>query len=114
VEYFELLFVRLLHTLAHHPDFSTGREDLLDLAKCVAVPFPLTLDVECVYRYIQFYLDLVATQENVALLYHLASKGKTVRDHVSFTHSEVGPFLTGSLVCGRLIMFLHIELLYAL
>jgi len=114
VEYFELLFVRLLHTLAHHPDFSTGREDLLDLAKCVAVPFPLTLDVGCVYRYIQFYLDLVATQENVALLYHLASKGKTVRDHVSFTHSEVGPFLTSSSVCGRLIMFLHIELLYAL
>ncbi|KAJ3576722.1 hypothetical protein NP233_g231 [Leucocoprinus birnbaumii] len=71
VEYFELLFVRLLHTLAHHPDFSTEHEDLLDLAK-----------------YIQFYLDLVATSENVGLLYHLASKGKTVRDHSSFTHSE--------------------------
>ncbi|KAF5351176.1 hypothetical protein D9756_008405 [Leucocoprinus leucothites] len=71
VEYFELLFIRLLHTLAHHPDFSTGHEDLLDLAK-----------------YIQFYLDLVVTPENIALLYHLASKGKTVRDHSSFTHSE--------------------------
>ncbi|XP_006463974.1 hypothetical protein AGABI2DRAFT_225984, partial [Agaricus bisporus var. bisporus H97] len=71
VEYFELLFVRLLHILAHHPDFSTEHEDLLDLAK-----------------YIQFYLDLVATSENVPLLYHLATKGKTVRDHSSFVHSE--------------------------
>jgi sister-chromatid-cohesion protein PDS5 len=35
VEYFELLFVRLLHTLGHHPDFSTGHEDLLDLARYV-------------------------------------------------------------------------------
>jgi len=114
VEYFELLFVRLLHTLAHHPDFSTGHEDLLDLAKCVIVPFSLTLDIECTYRYIQFYLDLVATQENVALLYHLASKGKTVRDHVSFTHSEVGLLLTGPSVCRRLTTFSYIELLHAL
>lgn len=51
-------------------------------------PFPLAL-LTFVHRYIQFYLDLVATAENVSLLYHLATKGKTVRDHTSFTHSEV-------------------------
>ncbi|KAF9443853.1 ARM repeat-containing protein [Macrolepiota fuliginosa MF-IS2] len=71
VEYFELMFVRLLHTLAHHPDFGTEHDDLLDLAK-----------------YLKFYLGLIATSENVSLLYNLTQKGKTVRDHASFTHSE--------------------------
>lgn len=40
-------------------------------------------------RYIGFYLDLVATQENIALLYHLAMKAKTVRDFDSRHYSEV-------------------------
>ncbi|TFK41636.1 armadillo-type protein [Crucibulum laeve] len=63
IEHFQLIFVRLLHLLAHHPDFNTSHDDLLDIAK-----------------YVQFYLDLVATSENVSLLYHLAMKGKTVID----------------------------------
>jgi hypothetical protein len=41
-----------------------------------------------VHRYLQFYLDLIATQDNVSLLHHLALKAKTVRDAES--HSEVG------------------------
>jgi len=32
------------------------------------------------YRYVQFYLDLMADKENVPLLQHLALKAKTVRD----------------------------------
>lgn len=39
--------------------------------------------------YLQFYLDLVATSENIPLLFHLANKGKTVRDAESHGHSEV-------------------------
>ncbi|KAF6757823.1 cohesin-associated protein Pds5 [Ephemerocybe angulata] len=69
VEYLELIFIRLLHLLAHHPDFSTTHDDLLDIAK-----------------YLQLYLDLIATQDNISLLQHLALKAKTVRDAES--HSE--------------------------
>ena len=47
--------------------------------------------------YVQFYLDLVATSENISLLYHLAQKGKTVRDPESHSSSEVSPFLLASL-----------------
>ena len=38
-------------------------------------------------KYVQFYLDLMASQDNVSLLHHLAMKAKTVRDADS--HSEV-------------------------
>ncbi|KAI8986667.1 armadillo-type protein [Trametes punicea] len=69
---FEYAFIRLLHLLAHHPDFKIEHEYLPDIAK-----------------YIQFYLDLVATNENVSLLYHLALKVKTVRDAESHNSSEV-------------------------
>lgn len=66
---FELMLVRVVHTLAHHPDLSTDPKDVIDFAK-----------------YIEFYVDCVATQANVPLLYHLAGKLKTVRD------AESGPF----------------------
>lgn len=102
VEYFELLFVRLLHILAHHPDFSTEHEDLLDLAKYVFyILFPNVHNPMIRRRYIQFYLDLVATSENVPLLYHLATKGKTVRDHSSFVHSEVSSYYTFVTIRGN-------------
>lgn len=39
--------------------------------------------------YVQFYLDHIATPENVSLLYHLANKGKTVRDAESHAYSVV-------------------------
>ncbi|KAI0371302.1 hypothetical protein BV20DRAFT_1120710 [Pilatotrama ljubarskyi] len=68
---FEYTFIRLLHLLAHHPDFKVEHEYLPDIAK-----------------YIQFYLDLVASNENVSLLYHLALKAKTVRDAESHVYSE--------------------------
>ncbi|OCH91293.1 hypothetical protein OBBRIDRAFT_792457 [Obba rivulosa] len=68
---FDMNFIRFLHLLAHHPDFSVSEESLPDIAK-----------------YIDFFLDLVATAENIALLYHLAMKAKTVRDAESHTFSE--------------------------
>ncbi|KAF8156995.1 armadillo-type protein [Crassisporium funariophilum] len=71
VEHLEMIFIRLLHLLAHHPDFATDKDEVLDMA-----------------TYIQFYLDLVATSENISLLYHLSTKGKTVRDPESHSHSE--------------------------
>lgn len=53
-------------------------------------------------RYIEFYLDLIGTADNIPLLYHLALKCKTVRDASSETYSEVcckaGPFGLLSLI----------------
>jgi predicted membrane channel-forming protein YqfA (hemolysin III family) len=68
----EMIFIRLLHLLAHHPDFATSQEEMLDIAK-----------------YIQFYLSQVANADTISLLYHLAMKGKTVRDAESQQHTEV-------------------------
>jgi len=33
VEHFEMIFIRLLHFLAHHPDFSASHEDHPDISK---------------------------------------------------------------------------------
>jgi len=71
LNHFEIIFIRLLHLLAHHPDFVVNEENLPDIAK-----------------YIEFYLELVASAENISLLYHLAMKAKTVRDAESHTYSE--------------------------
>lgn len=68
----EINFIRLLHVLAHHPDFGLTEEALPDIA-----------------NYIEFYLDLVVSAENISLLFHLAMKAKTVRDAQSHTYSEV-------------------------
>ncbi|KAI6158061.1 armadillo-type protein [Pisolithus tinctorius] len=71
VEHLEVIFIRLLHLLAHHPDFSIAHENLQDMAK-----------------YVEFYLDQITSSENISLLYHLAMKAKTVRDAESHTYSE--------------------------
>ncbi|CAE6457598.1 unnamed protein product [Rhizoctonia solani] len=71
VQHFDMLFIRLLHLLAHHPDFAVTTEGLQDIAK-----------------YIEFYLDIVATAENISLQFHLALKAKTVRDADSHVFSE--------------------------
>ncbi|KDQ08190.1 hypothetical protein BOTBODRAFT_118968 [Botryobasidium botryosum FD-172 SS1] len=71
VAHFEMMFIRLLHLLAHHPDFSNTPDNLQDIAK-----------------YIEFYLDIIASADNIPLLYHLALKAKTVRDSESHTYSE--------------------------
>ncbi|EGO03586.1 hypothetical protein SERLA73DRAFT_46084 [Serpula lacrymans var. lacrymans S7.3] len=71
IEQFESIFIRLLHLLAHHPDFAIIHENVEEMAK-----------------YIDFYLDLVASVENISLLYHLAMKAKTIRDAESQVFSE--------------------------
>ena len=45
----------------------------------------------------QFFLDLVATADNIGLLYHIAMKAKTVRDAESHGYSEVDHLTTA---CG--------------
>ncbi|KAF9474133.1 hypothetical protein BDN70DRAFT_899215 [Pholiota conissans] len=72
VECLETIFIRYLHLLAHHPDYGTGQlDEIVEMA-----------------GYIQFYLDLIASSENISLLYHLAQKGKTVRDPESHGSSQ--------------------------
>ncbi|QRV81905.1 sister chromatid cohesion protein [Ceratobasidium sp. AG-Ba] len=80
VQQFDMLFIRLLHLLAHHPDFSETGEGLQDMAK-----------------YIEFYLDIIATAENVSLQFHLALKAKSVRDSESHVFSELSLSLDGVL-----------------
>ncbi|KAI8996056.1 armadillo-type protein [Gaertneriomyces semiglobifer] len=59
----EHLFVRFLHLLAHHPDFTTDKDDL-----------------QMFTAYIDFYLDAVGTSENASMLYYVSSKLKTFAD----------------------------------
>lgn len=35
MKHFEMLFIRLLHLLAHHPDFDTSKEQLVDIARYI-------------------------------------------------------------------------------
>ncbi|KAL5322879.1 hypothetical protein ACEPPN_010858 [Leptodophora sp. 'Broadleaf-Isolate-01'] len=63
---FEQLFPRLLHLLAHHPDFSTEPEELADIGK-----------------YIIYYLSTVASEESLALTYKYAERVKQARDLLS-------------------------------
>lgn len=42
--------------------------------------FPKHSDVFWGFRYIELYMDVVANSQNVSLLYHLASRLKTVQD----------------------------------
>ena len=48
-------------------------------------------------KYVQFYLDLMASQDNVSLLHHLAMKAKTVRDADSHSEVRLGYFFGGDL-----------------
>jgi len=61
----ESVFARLLSLLAHHPDYGASAEDLIDFA-----------------RYMLFYLNPVATEENLSLIYHIAQRVKQSRDAI--------------------------------
>lgn len=61
----ESVFARLISLLAHHPDYSSNVEDLTDFS-----------------RYLIFYLQNVATEENLSLIYHVAQRVKQCRDVV--------------------------------
>ncbi|BGP19464.1 hypothetical protein JCM10213_006284 [Rhodosporidiobolus nylandii] len=62
----ETPFLRLIHMLAHHPDFE-GEEHEPEEIKTVA-------------KYFELYLDVFATAENISYLFYLATLVKTVQD----------------------------------
>lgn len=68
----DMSFIRLIHLLAHHPDFTTEDEDLITFA-----------------HFIEFYLSCIATSENISYLYHASQKIKTSVDIVSEEKSIV-------------------------
>ncbi|KAL8927524.1 MAG: hypothetical protein Q9208_002329 [Pyrenodesmia sp. 3 TL-2023] len=70
----ESVFARLLSVLSHHPDYADEAEDLIDFS-----------------RYIIFYLQNVATTDNVSLIYHIAQRVKQCRDAVSSTPAPDAP-----------------------
>lgn len=61
----ESIFARFLSLLAHHPDYSSEVDDLADFS-----------------HYILFYLNSVAGEENLSLIYHIAQRVKQMRDAV--------------------------------
>jgi sister-chromatid-cohesion protein PDS5 len=93
----ELPFVRLIHLLAHHPDLDFDGDDvdpdILKMgAKLVflvlyAPARELTVSSSC--RYLEEYLEIFATAENISFLYSLASKLKTVRDRQDRRYDRV-------------------------
>jgi sister-chromatid-cohesion protein PDS5 len=72
----ESSLVRLIHLLAHHPDFTEAVEDLTVFA-----------------QYFRFYLSGVATADNVSFLYHIAQKIKLSKDMVTIELSKVSVFI---------------------
>ncbi|KAI8352060.1 hypothetical protein BD560DRAFT_477874 [Blakeslea trispora] len=73
--------IRLIHLLAHHPDFSEAVEDLDVLA-----------------QYFRFYLACIATSDNVAFLYHIVQKIKLSTDTVAAELSK-NSYVLSDLVC---------------
>ena len=61
----ESVFARLLSLLAHHPDYNSDAEDLIDFT-----------------RYLLFYLQNVANEEKLSLIYHIAQRVKQFHDAV--------------------------------
>jgi len=59
----EATLARLLSLLAHHPDYSPELDDLVDHA-----------------RYILYYVELVATEKNLGLIYKYAERVKQTAD----------------------------------
>ncbi|KAK9451020.1 armadillo-type protein [Limtongia smithiae] len=67
----ENCFPRLLHLLAHHPDYGTNVDDLLDSA-----------------QYLIFYMNTVVTEQNISLIFYFAQRVKQVRDALPDDTSE--------------------------
>ncbi|KPM34523.1 hypothetical protein AK830_g12047 [Neonectria ditissima] len=67
----EAVMGRLIPLLAHHPDYSSDPNDLADFA-----------------NYYFFYLDAVASEENISLIYKYAERVKQTRDAINPEASE--------------------------
>ena len=61
----ESVFARLLSLLAHHPDYDNTAEGLVDFT-----------------RYLLYYLQPVATEDNLSVIYHIAQRVKQSRDAI--------------------------------
>ena len=62
----ESVFARLVSVLAHHPDYGADAEDLISFA-----------------RYFIFYLQSVASSDNISLIYSIAQRVKQCRDAIT-------------------------------
>ncbi|KAF8851743.1 hypothetical protein BDZ45DRAFT_808062 [Acephala macrosclerotiorum] len=62
---FESILPRLIHLVAHHPDYSVEPEELKDIG-----------------TYILYYLNTVASEENLAHIYKCAQRVKQAKDAV--------------------------------
>ena len=67
----EALLGRLIPLLAHHPDYSSDIDDLVDFA-----------------NYFLFYLGAIATEDNISLIYKYAERVKQTRDGINPEASE--------------------------
>lgn len=67
----ETLISRLISLLAHHPDYSTQLDELVDHA-----------------RYILYYVNCVATEANLGLIFKHAERVKQTRDAIRPAESE--------------------------
>ncbi|KAL9541955.1 hypothetical protein MBANPS3_008853 [Mucor bainieri] len=73
--------VRLIHLLAHHPDFSEAVEDLNDFG-----------------LYFRFFISCVATPDNVSYLYHIVQQIKISKDMVDESLSK-NSYILSDLAC---------------
>ncbi|KAF3345830.1 hypothetical protein VD0002_g5961 [Verticillium dahliae] len=67
----EAILARLIPLLAHHPDYSTDPENLVDHA-----------------QYLIYYVSHVATEKNLGLIYKYAERVKQTRDNLDPEKSE--------------------------
>ncbi|KAK2593170.1 Sister chromatid cohesion protein pds5 [Conoideocrella luteorostrata] len=67
----EALLGRLISLLAHHPDYSPEIDDLVDFA-----------------NYFLFYLNTIATEDNISLIYKYAERVKQTRDGINPAASD--------------------------
>ncbi|KAG5984295.1 hypothetical protein E4U55_005358 [Claviceps digitariae] len=67
----EALLGRLIPLLAHHPDYSSDIDDLVDFSS-----------------YFLFYLGTIASEENISLIYRYAERVKQTRDGINPDASE--------------------------
>jgi sister-chromatid-cohesion protein PDS5 len=70
----EAVFARLISLLAHHPDYGNSVEELKEFG-----------------RYLVFYLNTVASENNISLIYHVAQQVKGCSDAISLPSKRGTP-----------------------
>ena len=76
---FEMLLPRLLHIIAVHPDFSLDHEWLKDVSEYVPLPLATSAAIYPRLSFLDLYVELVLTSDNIHLIYLLSQKVKSVR-----------------------------------